>query len=143
MRGQYAWAIQAIEDWIEWSGRHRRKEAIPITFRILAGRGQGYEVNWLWMRVLQVPVDTTQENEVEIESSYDETLCSGDLNALHANGLYEDADRLYMQACTQGYLPFSVERADASTTKFILDLHGMNVAMAHAQAKAAKGCSDA
>lgn len=137
IRSQYAWAIRAIDDWIEWSGRRPRKEAILATFRILAGRDQGYEVNRLLTRVLQVPVDSTKENEVEIESSYEEILCTGALNALHANGLYDDADVLYIQACTQGYLPFSVEREVSSTTEFILDLHGMNVAMAHSAVRIA------
>jgi pentatricopeptide repeat protein len=136
MRGQYAWAIRAIEDWIEWSGRRPRKEAILATYRILAGRGQGYEVNRLLTRVLQVPVASPPEYEIEFGSSYEEILCTGALNALHANGLYDDADVLYVQAYTQGYLPFSVERADSSNG-FTLDLHGMNVAMAHSAVRIA------
>jgi pentatricopeptide repeat protein len=136
MRDQYAWAIRAIEDWIEWSGRRPRKEAILAAFRILAGRGQGYEINRLLTRVLQVPVASSPECDIEFGSSYEEILCTGALNSLHANGLYDDADVLYVQAYTQGYLPFSVERADSST-EFTLDLHGMNVAMAHSAVRIA------
>ena len=132
-RGQYAWAIRVIEDWIEWSGRRPRKEAVLGAFRILSSRGQGYEVNRLLNRILEVPPTSFEDSEA---SSYEEILCTGALNSLHLHGLYEDADVLYVQACTQGYLPFSIEADDVSNT-FVLDLHGMNVAMAHSAVRIA------
>ena len=133
MRGQYAWAIRAIEDWIDWSGRRPRKEAVLAAFRILATRGQGYEVNRLLSCVLEVPSTYSQENEA---ACYEEILCTGALNSLHAHGLYEDSDVIYVQACTQGYLPFEIERTETSDP-FVLDLHGMNVAMAHSAVRIA------
>lgn len=41
IRSQYAWAVRAVEDWIEWSGRRPPPEAVSATCRILAKRGQG------------------------------------------------------------------------------------------------------
>lgn len=136
LRGQYAWAIRAIEDWIEWSGRRPRKEAVLGAFRILASRRQGYEVNRLLKRVLDVPATSFEDS---IAASYEEILCTGALNSLHLHGLYEDADVLYVQACTQGYLPFSIESSTdaAISSQFVLDLHGMNVAMAHSAVRIA------
>lgn len=127
MRGQYAWAIRAIEDWIEWSGRRPRKDAVLGSFRILSTRGQGHELYKLLRRVVEVPATPFDESD----SSYAEALCTGAINSLHQHGLYEDADELYLHACTEGYLPFFIDSGD------VIDLHGMNVAMAHSAVRIA------
>lgn len=132
IRGQYAWAIRAIEDWIEWSGRRPKKEAVLGAFRILSTRGQGFELNRLLQRVMDVQATPFDESE----STYAEALCTGALNSLHQHGLYEDADELYLQACSRGYLPFSIGRGDLPNA-FTIDLHGMNVAMAHSAVRIA------
>jgi hypothetical protein len=132
IRGQYAWAIRAIEDWIEWSGRRPKKEAVLGAFRILSTRGQGFELNRLLQRVLDVQATPFDESE----ATYAEALCTGALNSLHQHGLYEDADELYLQACSRGYLPFSIDRDDLRN-EFTIDLHGMNVAMAHSAVRIA------
>lgn len=134
IRGQYAWTLRAIEDWVEWSGRRPRKEAILGAFRILASRGQGYQVNRLLKQVLDVPATSFEDSQA---ASYEEILCTGALNSLHLHGLYEDADDLYVQACTQGYLPFSIDVADDTSSAYVLDLHGMNVAMANSAVRIA------
>lgn len=126
MRSQYAWAIRVIDDWIMWSGRRPRTEAVLSACRILAARGRGYEVNALVNRVIQVPLHSEEEND----SSYETIIFSGAMSALHSHGLYEDADELFVQAYSEGYFPYLLER-DGLSQQCTLDLHGMNVGMAN------------
>ena len=134
MRNQDAWALRAIEDWIQWSGRRPQKEAVTSAFRILATRGRGLELAGLLARVLQVrpsPGETQHSGP-----SYEEILYIGAITALHINGLYDDADDLYVDAMTKGFLPYCVSTGEESN-QIMVDLHGMNVALAHSAVRIA------
>ena len=106
-RGHSAWAVRTIDDWIEWSGRRPPKEAVLASIRILASLGRGTEVTSLIQQVLQVKASTSDRGE-EAQHTYEEILYIGAITHLHNNGLYEDADELYLQAVTNQHLPFSV-----------------------------------
>jgi hypothetical protein len=134
MRSQYAWAIRAIDDWITWSGRRPQKEAVAAAIHSLANRGRGTEVSSLLSRVLQVPVASDDEITTETVPSYEEVLYISAITSLHNNGLYDEADDLYMTAIQNGNLPYSIYREE-DTELVTLDLHGMNVALAHSAVK--------
>jgi pentatricopeptide repeat protein len=127
IRSQYAWAVRAIEDWMEWSGRKPRPEAVLATIRILSARGRGEEVKSLLFRCAQ---DGPASMYAKKGVGYEEVLYIGAITALHNNGLYDDADEVFISGITQGYLPFAFEKQDDENV-FVLDLHGLNVAMAH------------
>jgi Smr domain/Pentatricopeptide repeat domain len=134
MRNQDAWALRAIEDWIQWSGRRPQKEAVTSAFRILATRGRGLELVGLLARVLQIrpsPGETQNSGP-----SYEEILYIGAITALHINGLYDDADDLYVDAMAKGFLPYCVSTGEESN-QVMVDLHGMNVALAHSAVRIA------
>eukprot|EP00978_Attheya_sp_CCMP212_P003400 scaffold7003_cov60-Attheya_sp.AAC.4 len=141
IRGQYAWAIRAIGDWIQWSNRRPRKEAVIATCRLLASRNQGEEVSKLVARVLAVPAARSDSKEEKISSnvSYEETVYTAAITALHKNGMYDCADDLYAAAVASNHLPFALmdNEADYSddvtinTSTLMLDLHGMTTAIAH------------
>lgn len=134
IRNQDAWALRAIEDWIQWSGRRPQKEAVTSAFRILAARGGGLEVVGLLARILQVrpsPSDYQKSGQ-----GYEEILYIGAINALHNNGIYDDADDLYVEAVTKGFLPYCVSTG-VESNQVVVDLHGMNVALAHSAVRIA------
>ena len=134
MRTQDSWALRAIEDWIQWSGRRPQKEAVTSAFRILASRGRGLEVVGLLARVLQV---RSSPNDFQRSGlCYEEILYIGAITALHNNGIYDDADDLYVDALAKGFLPYCVSTEEGSN-QVILDLHGMNVALAHSAVRIA------
>ena len=134
-RGQSAWAVRAVDDWINWSGRRPPKEAVLASIRILASQGRGTEVSSLIQQVLQVKASTSDSRE-QAQHSYEEILYIGAITHLHSNGLYEDADELYLQAITNKHLPFSVATAGKDGHQH-LDLHGMNVAIANSAVRIA------
>ena len=134
MRAQDAWALRAIEDWIQWSGRRPQKEAVTSAFRILASRGRGLEVVGLLARVLQVRSSPNDYQKSGL--GYEEILYIGAITALHNNGIYDDADDLYVDAMAKGFLPYCVSTEEGSN-QVILDLHGMNVALAHSAVRIA------
>lgn len=134
-RRQSAWAIRAVDDWIEWSGRRPPKEAVLASIRILSSQGRGTEVTSLIQQVLRVKASTSDSRE-EAQHTYEEILYIGAITHLHNNGLYEDADELYLQAITNQYLPFSVATAGSDGHQH-LDLHGMNVAIANSAVRIA------
>lgn len=144
-RSQYAWAIRAIEDWIEWSGRRPRKEAVASACRVLARRYRGQEVLGLVTRVMSIaPVDDSSDNGLSSDSdasdyTYEKAIYTESINALHKSGLYEEADQLYAEGVANGHLPWSVmdNQGAASQKQLMLDLHGMSAAVAHSAVRVA------
>ncbi|KAL3776939.1 hypothetical protein ACHAW5_009251 [Stephanodiscus triporus] len=136
-RSQYAWALRAIDDWIEWSGRRPRKEAVASACRILAMRHRGQEVLTLVTKVLDIPpLDYSANNHLDDDSNvseytYEKAIYTESINALHKNGLYVEADQLYAEGVANGHLPWAVIN-DMDHKQLRLDLHGMSAAVAHA-----------
>eukprot|EP00984_Skeletonema_dohrnii_P012466 scaffold5060_cov123-Skeletonema_dohrnii-CCMP3373.AAC.4 len=132
-RSQYAWAIRAIDDWIEWSGRRPRKEAVASACRVLAKRYRGQEVINLVARVMCIPevgITDDDASDDDLDYTYEKALYTESINALYKHGMYEEADQLYAEGAASGHLPWAVmEDSDPSTLK--LDLHGMSIAVAH------------
>jgi len=137
IRSQYAWAIRAMDDWIEWSGRRPRRDAIFSLCRILSKRGLGNQVVSLVSKVLQIPAhdfdiaDDIVDGIPTYESSYERALYTEAITTLFIHGLYDNADELYAAAASKGYLPWAVIDDIASSSQLKLDLHGMNKAIAH------------
>jgi pentatricopeptide repeat protein len=129
MRSQYGWVVRVMDDWIQWSGRRPPQEAVLSAFRILAARSRGEEVTTMLARVLQVPAHLSNETNDPNGASYEEILYVGAITSLHNNGLYDDADAVYLMGILQRHLAYEVAIDDSLMT---LDLHGMNVAIAHA-----------
>ena len=127
-RSQYGWTVRVIEDWIEWSGRRPPTESVLAAIRILSARGRGDEVSNLLARCLLV------EANALLNEKYAQILHIGAITALHRNGLYDDADEVFMTAISQGYLSLALERRD---NELVLDLHGLNVALAHSAVRLA------
>ena len=139
-RSQYAWAIRCIDDWIEWSGRRPRKEAVASACRVLAKRYRGQEVLTLVSKVIAIsPTDDTKTNDDGDDSQelneypYEKAVYTEAINALHKSGLYEEADQLYAEGVANGHLPWAVmQQGDGTEGKRLrLDLHGMSAAVAH------------
>jgi hypothetical protein len=131
-RSQYAWALRAIDDWIEWSGRRPRKEAVASACRILAMRHRGQEVLTLVTKVLAIPhLDYSMNDQVDNEYSYEKAVYTESINALHKNGLYIEADQMYADGVANGHLPWAVING-IDQKQLRLDLHGMSAAVAHA-----------
>jgi hypothetical protein len=66
--------------------------------------------------------------------SYEHMLYIGAVTSLHKYGLYDDADEIYVSGVSEGYLPFVFE---SQGDQVVLDLHGLNVAMAHSAVRIA------
>lgn len=133
-RDQFAWAVRAIDDWIEWSGRRPPKEAVLTSIRILAKQGRGEEVTTLIQQVLQVKASAS-DSKAAAKHSYEEIIYIGAVTHLHNNGLTEEADELYLQAISSKHLPFSITTGKDGQHE--LDLHGMNVAIANSAVRIA------
>ncbi|KAL7511750.1 hypothetical protein ACHAXN_008707 [Cyclotella atomus] len=131
VRSQYAWAIRAIEDWIEWSGRRPPRQAVIAACRVLAKRYRGTEVLNLVSRVLCMNEATNATTEDASGYTYEKAIYVESITALHQSGLYDDADHLYANGVRQGHLLPAVIH-DASIQELTLDLHGMSAAVAHA-----------
>ncbi|KAL3809628.1 hypothetical protein ACHAXA_010603 [Cyclostephanos tholiformis] len=131
-RSQYAWALRAIDDWIAWSGRRPRKEAVASACRILAMRHRGHEVLTLVTKVLAIPpLDCAMNDELADDYSYEKAVYTESINALHKNGLYIEADQMYADGVAHGHLPWAVMNS-IDQKQLRLDLHGMSAAVAHA-----------
>lgn len=123
---QYAWAVRVIEDWIEWSGRQPRVESVLSAIRVLSAHGRVEEIRKLMFTCLQKDISSSIEKDMSL--SYEEKLYVGAVSALHNNGLYDDADEFFISGIQGGFLPFDFFRENG---QFVLDLHGLNVALAH------------
>ena len=66
--------------------------------------------------------------------SYSELLYVNTVTALHTNGLYDDADEFFVNGIEGRILPFNYFRENG---QFVLDLHGLNVALAHSAVRIA------
>jgi hypothetical protein len=128
---QHAWAVRSIVDWIDWSGRKPRAESVLSAIRILSKKGFGEEVKKL--------VDSCLNENLACCVSkkgvrYEEMLYVGAVTALHSNGLYDDADEMFMSGISAGHLPFNFSRENE---QFVLDLHGLSTALAHSAVRVA------
>lgn len=123
---QDAWAVRAIEDWIDWSGRQPRVESVLSVIRVLARKGRVEEIRNLMDRCLSR--DLTSSVTKNSNLSYEEMLYVGAVTALHNSGQYDDADEFFMSGIQDKFLPFNFFRENG---QFVLDLHGLNVALAH------------
>ena len=137
IRSQYAWAVRAIDDWIEWSGRRPPREAMFSACRVLSSRGQGGQVTALVNKVLRIKDHSKNSNKIlSYENSYEMALYVESITALVNNGLYDCADELYLEALSRGFLPFTIiEKTSSKQLK--LDLHGMSRATAHSAVRVA------
>jgi len=135
VRGQYAWAMRAIDDWIEWSGRRPRKEAVASACRALAKRYRGQEVLTMVTKVVNIPavsVSDGLDDDLEVSDyTYEKAVYTESINALHKSGLYEEADQLYAAGVSNGHLPWAVVQSVTDKKRLRLDLHGMSAAVAH------------
>jgi Smr domain/PPR repeat len=129
IRGQYAWCERTIIDWMKWSGRLPDQESILTTIRLLASRGRGSEIINLLDQV--VSSDAARVRSVAI-AEFETKLYVGAITALHREGLYDDADAMFLDAVDRGAFPWSLKWGDAGGHNCLtVDLHGMNVAIAH------------
>lgn len=131
IRSQYAWAIRAIEDWMEWSGRRPPRQSVIAACRVLAKRYRGTEILNLVSKVISIQDVHNESVSVDpSEYTYEKAIYTESINALHRSGLYDDADHLYAEGSRSGYLPSAVIES-SSTTELTLDLHGMGSPVAH------------
>lgn len=130
-QSQYAWALRVIEDWIGWSGRKPRAEAVLSAMRVLSSNERGQEVKSLLAECMKEDLERCYNKK---DIGYEEMLYIGAVTALHQNGLYDDADEVFISGVTDGFLPFDFVRENG---KFILDLHGLNIALAHSAVRIA------
>ena len=130
IRSQYAWALRAIDDWIEWSGRRPAKEAVFSACRILAARGIGSEVVSLVNKIMKIKGRRRRKKILTYDTSYEMAVYTEAITALHDNGLYDSADELYVNAISKGFLPFSIME-QTPKSEFKIDLHCMNRPIAH------------
>jgi hypothetical protein len=132
-RGQYAWAIRAIDDWIEWSGRSPPRQAVIAACRAMAKRYRGTEVLNLVSRVMSIndPQNTTIPTGQSMYS-YEKAIYVESINALHRSGLYDDADILFAEGSRNGHLASAVVQNASAADFFMLDLHSMSASVAHA-----------
>mmetsp|Transcript_13858 Transcript_13858/g.15829 ORF Transcript_13858/g.15829 Transcript_13858/m.15829 type:complete len:861 (-) Transcript_13858:33-2615(-) len=122
---QYAWSVRVIEDWIEWSGRKPRLEAVLSTIRVLSSEGCIDEIRSLIDVCLQTNLTSSiTKNDVV----YEKMIYIGAVTSLHNNGLYDFADEIFMSGVQANFLSFHFIREKG---QFVLDLHGLNVALAH------------
>jgi hypothetical protein len=128
---KYAWAVRSINEWISWSGRRAPPEAVLSAIRVLSTRGRGDEVKDLLFRCIH---DCPQADYGKKCVSYEHMLYIGAVTSLHKYGLYDDADEIYVSGVSEGYLPFVFE---SQGDQVVLDLHGLNVAMAHSAVRIA------
>jgi len=134
VRSQYAWIVRAIDDWIEWCGRRPPRVSVLSAIRILASRGRGDEVNTLLSRCTALSCSNTK-GDME---SYESMLHVGAITALYNNGLYDEADEAFVAAITKHVLPFNLElKTYGSESRVTLDLHGLNLAVAHSAVRIA------
>lgn len=134
VRSQYGWIVRGIDDWIEWSGRRPPSGAVSAALRRLASRGRGDEVNNLLSRCTLIPSSRTKGDDDLYEISL--YVCA--ITALYQNGLYDEADEAFLAALSKGRLQLKLDRRlQGQDPTIALDLHGMNIAMAHSAVRIA------
>lgn len=130
-KGQYAWSLKAVDDWMEWSGRRPLPEAVLAVVRILSARGRGDEA----ISLLKKCIEQSSDSDIRRKGvTYEEMLYIGTITSLHKNGLYDSADEAFVAGISEGHLPFDFNQTEEVST---LDLHGLNVALAHSSVRVA------
>jgi hypothetical protein len=133
VRSQYGWAIRAIQDWLEWTDRRPPKEAVSAAVRVLSTRGRGDEIISLLEKCLSIP-----STGLSATNSYEVGIYVEAITTLYRDGLYESADDAFIRAVANGILPLQLENCDTrGNRRIVLDLHGMNVAVAHSAVRIA------
>lgn len=133
-RSQYAWGERVLDEWMDWSGRKPQPEAVLATMRSLANHGQGDEVKNLLSRCINSANSPVYKLQKGV--GYEELLYIGTITTLHNNGMYDDADEIFISGINQGHLPFVFGKQEENNVH-VLDLHGLNVAMAHSAVRVA------
>lgn len=130
-QSQSAWSVRVIEDWTEWSGRKPRLEAALSAIRVLSSKGCIEEIRKLIATCLQKDLTSSVTKYGLV---YEEMIYIGAVTSLHNNGLYDDADEMFMSGVQDGFLPFDFVNENG---QFVLDLHGLNVALTHSAVRIA------
>ncbi len=126
---QPAWVIRSIDDWILWSGHKPPDEAVTKAVRLLSSKGQHNSVASLLSKSISAGL--------EEDPSYEIRLVVGAISTLYKDGHYVAADDIFLLAVTNGWIPFDLKRQDVDDGALVLDLHGMNLPMAHSAVRIA------
>jgi hypothetical protein len=133
VRSQYAWAVRAIEDWIQWSGRRPPLAAVLETIRALCDRGRDKEVVRLVETSLLPPSTSATDDR-----SYEAALHVSAVTSLSKEGMYAAADEVFLAGITRQSLPFSLVKSLVDGEPCVtLDLHHMNRAVARSSVRIA------
>lgn len=132
---QFAWIIRVVDDWIDWSGRPPPLSATRTAIRYLAQPEHISEFNGLIGKVMSMKT-STYAMDPEL---YRGLVYISAISALYSNGLYDAADDQFVNGVAEGAIPFqvSVDDNDHSKRRISLDLHGMNLAVAHSAVRIA------
>lgn len=164
---QYAWTLRVIDDWIKWSGRRPRKDAIISTLRSfiygrhlrLRGRQNNKPSSYYYRAAEQhvvidfiqkvIDVPATHQSPSTSDLEYERSIYTYAVTALYKNQLYEYADEIYLKGVSQGFLPWSIlsvsnaanqeeeETLQNSNAPLELDLHGMSLPIARSAVRTA------
>jgi pentatricopeptide repeat protein len=133
LRSQYAWAVRVMNDWMDWTGRRPPLHAVFPTISILCARGRGDEVNRLLVRCTNIP-RLENANDEESSKDYERSLYVGAISSLYEEGVQSSAEDALLAASTCGYIPLDMKW---NNNTLVVDLHDMNLAMAHSCVRAA------
>jgi len=124
---QYAWCLKLLETWIDRGNFRPPRQGIIATVRLLVGFGRVDESMVLIEKCLGTKCFGPSEADNDTRLLY-----VGCIAALHHQGHYEEADQLFVQATGTKIIPFHLYEPNDSEDFVVLDLHGMNIALAHA-----------
>jgi hypothetical protein len=134
VRSQYAWIVRLIDDWIRWCGRRPPRDAVLAAIRVLSSRGRGGEVNNLIIRCTSIPSSRTKLDN----NSYELMIFVGAITSLYQEGHYDDADDAFLSAISKKILYLNLDsKCIPGQREITLDLHGMNLAVAHSAVRVA------
>jgi hypothetical protein len=132
-RGQYAWAVRTIEDWIRWSGRRPPDAAVHETVRALCARGRGKEV----LRLVETCLHPESSSDYD-DAHYELSVYVSAITALSHVGINSVADELFLIAVSRKSLPFSLKKSVIGGRPcMVIDLHRMNLAIARSAVRVA------
>ncbi|GAX22747.1 hypothetical protein FisN_2Lh576 [Fistulifera solaris] len=126
---QPAWVVRSIDDWILWSGHKPPHEAVIKAVRLLSSKGQHNSVASLLSKSISAGL--------EEDPTYEIRLVVGAISTLYKDGHSVAADDIFLLAVTNGWIPFDLKRQDVAGGALVLDLHGMNLPMAHSAVRIA------
>jgi hypothetical protein len=135
---QYGWIVRVLDDWITWSGRRPPKQSAFQAVRALCARGRGTEVGSLVARCLAAD----RADDVRDGTPYEIGVTAFAITSLYNEGLYDAADDVFISAVRSSILPLNLQEDErypgvAASRAFTLDLHGMNLAVAHSAVRIA------